>query len=105
MKSLCLGHIISLQGQTNQYKNQTNQSNQNEKAGNNMTLHKNAKFTCERLISEYEDNGCRCTDTPFWDIMKIIKHSFEINAISESDAERYCYHMHITFDEMMTADD
>lgn len=67
-----------------------------------MTLHEYAKFTCERLVSEYEDNG-KCTDTPFWDIMKIIKHSFEINAISESDAERYCYHMHITFDEMMAA--
>ena len=69
-----------------------------------MTLHENAKFTCERLVSEYEWNGCRCTDTLFWDIMKIIKHSLEINAISKSDAERYCYHMHITFDEMMTAD-
>lgn len=70
-----------------------------------MTLHQNAKFTCERLVSEYEWNGCRCTDTPFWDIMKIIKHSLEINAINRGDAERYCYHMHISFDEMMTADD
>ncbi len=68
-----------------------------------MTLHKNAKFTCERLVSEYDCNG-RCTDTPYWDIMKIIKHSYEMNAISRGDAERYCYHMHITFDEMMIAD-
>ena len=40
----------------------------------------------------------------FWDVMKIIKHSLEINAINTGAAERYCYHMHITFDEMMTAD-
>lgn len=70
-----------------------------------MTIHENAKLTCERLVSEYEWNYHSCTDTPFWDIMKIIKHSLEINAISKSDAERYCYHMHATFDEMMTADD
>ena len=24
------------------------------KDGNNMTLHENAKFTCERLVKEYE---------------------------------------------------
>lgn len=70
-----------------------------------MTLHENAKFVCERLVSEYGWNGDRCTDTPFWDIMKIIKHSLELGAINKYDAERYCYHMHITFDEMMTADD
>lgn len=68
-----------------------------------VTLHENARMTCERLVADYVDNG-RCTDTPFWDVMKIIKHSLEINAISEGDAERYCYHMHITFEEMMTAD-
>lgn len=67
-------------------------------------MHENARFTCERLVSEYIENG-RCTDTPFWDIMKIIKHSLEINAISTYDAERYCFHMNISFDEMMTADD
>lgn len=70
-----------------------------------MTLHENARITCERLVSDYINNGRCTTDTPFWDIMKIIKHSFEINAIDKSDAERYCYHMYITFDEMMTADD
>lgn len=68
-----------------------------------MTIHENARFTCERLVSEYEWNN-RCTTIAFWDIMKIIKHSLEINAINKYDAERYCYHMHITFDEMMTAD-
>lgn len=68
-----------------------------------MTVHENAKFTCERLVNEYEENG-RCSgDCPFWDVMKIIKNSFNIGAISKPDAERYCYHMHITFDEMMTA--
>ncbi len=68
-----------------------------------MTLHENAKFTCERLVKEYEENN-RCSDNcPFWDVMKIIKHSLEINAISRADAERYCYHMHISFDEMMMA--
>ena len=68
-----------------------------------MTIHENAKFTCERLVYEYEwwDDA----RMPFWDIMKIIKHSYEINAISKYDAERYCYHMHITFDDMMTADE
>lgn len=68
-----------------------------------MTLHENAKFICERLVQDYIENG-RCTIYPFWDVMKIIKHSYEINAISKYDAERYCYHMYITFDEMMTAD-
>lgn len=68
-----------------------------------MTLHENAKFTCERLVQEYIENN-RCSDEyPFWDVMKIIKHSLQINAIDKFDAERYCYHMHITFDEMMTA--
>lgn len=69
-----------------------------------MTMHENARFTCERLVSEYEWDHDECT-TPFWDIMKIIKHSLEINAISTYDAERYCFHMNVSFDEMMTADD
>lgn len=69
-----------------------------------MTVHENAKFTCEKLVSDYVRNG-RCTDTSFWDIMKTIKHSYDMGAIDKWDAERYCYHMHITFDEMMTADD
>ena len=68
-----------------------------------MTLHENAKFTCERLVQEYEENNRCSNDCPFWDVMKIIKHSLEINAINKADAERYCYHMHISFDEMMTA--
>lgn len=69
-----------------------------------MTIHENARVTCERLVVDYVHNR-KCTEMPFWDVMKIIKHSLEINAISESDAKRYCYHMHITFEEMMTADD
>ena len=68
-----------------------------------MTVHENAKFICERLVQVYIENG-KCTIHPFWDVMKIIKHSFEINAISKEDTERYCHHMYITFDEMMTAD-
>ncbi len=68
-----------------------------------MTVHENAKFTCDRLVQEYIENG-RCSDEyPFWDVMAIIKHSLELGAISKYDAERYCYHMHITFNEMMTA--
>lgn len=70
-----------------------------------MTVQENAKCVCDRLVSEYGWNGCRCTDIPSWDIIKIIKHSFEINAISKSDAEKYCRLRNITFDEMMTADD
>ena len=69
-----------------------------------MTLHQNARFTCEMLVQDYEDNG-KCTIHPFWDVMKIIKHSLELTAINEETAKRYCYHMHITFEEMMTADD
>ena len=69
-----------------------------------MTLHENAHFLCEMLVQDYIENG-KCTIHPFWDVMKIIKHSLEINAINTGAAERYCYHMHITFDEMMTADD
>lgn len=69
-----------------------------------MTIQENAKFTCETLVQDYRYNN-KCTIHPFWDVMKIIKHSLEINAINKYDAERYCYQMHITFDEMMTADD
>lgn len=69
-----------------------------------MTLHENAKFTCERLVQDYIDND-KCTICPFWDAMKIIKHSLEIGAINQFDAERYCHHMHISFTEMLTADD
>ena len=69
-----------------------------------MTVHENAKFLCDRLVQDYIENF-RCTIYPFWDVMKVIKHSFDIAAINKYDAERYCYHMHITFEEMMTADD
>ena len=68
-----------------------------------MTLHENAKFTCERLVQDYIDNN-KCTIYPFWDVMKIIKHSLEIGAINQFHAKRYCHQMHISFTEMMTAD-
>lgn len=68
-----------------------------------MTIQENAKFVCEMLVQDYMDNN-KCTIYPFWDVMKIIKHSLEINAINQFHAERYCYQMHITFAEMMTAD-
>jgi len=55
------------------------------------------------LVKEYEENGRCSDDCPFWDVMAIIKHSLELGAISKYDAERYCYHMHISFDEMLTA--
>lgn len=69
-----------------------------------MTLHENAKLTCEMLVQDYIDNG-KCTIHPFWDVMKIIKHSLEIGAINQFHAKRYCHQMHISFAEMMTADD
>ena len=53
-----------------------------------MTLHENAKFTCERLVQEYEENNRCSNECPFWDVMKSIKHSLEINAVSRADAER-----------------
>lgn len=68
-----------------------------------MTLQQNAKFMCELLVQDYIDND-KCTIYPFWDVMKIIKHALDINALKEHEAERYCYNMHITFDEMLTAD-
>ncbi len=68
-----------------------------------MTVHENARLTCDHLVQEYIENG-HCSDKyPFWDVMATIKHSLELGAISKFDAERYCYHMHITVDEMMTA--
>ena len=74
-----------------------------EKDGTIMTLLEHANLTCEMLVQDYIENN-KCTIYSFWDVMKIIKHSYELTAISKPDAERYCYHMHITFDEMMTAD-
>lgn len=68
-----------------------------------MTIHENAKFTCERLVQEYIENGSFPGLNDFWDTLAIIKHSLEINAISKGDAERYCYNLHVSFDEMMTA--
>ena len=59
-----------------------------------MTIHQNARFTCEMLVQDYIDNG-KCTIHPFWDVMKIIKYSLELAAINQPTAERYCYQMHI----------
>ena len=67
-----------------------------------MTIHENLKFTCERLVSEYEWNG-KAEEVPYWEILKAIKTSLDIGAISRADAERYCYHMNCTVEEMMTA--
>ena len=68
-----------------------------------MTIQENAKFTCERLVQEYIENGSFKGMNDFWNTLAIIKQSLEINAISKEDAERYCYHLHVTFEEMMTA--
>lgn len=68
-----------------------------------MTLHENAKFTCERLVQEYIENGSFKGDNDFWETLAIIKHSFELGAINRGTAERYCHHLHVSFDEMMTA--
>lgn len=68
-----------------------------------MTVHENAKFTCERLVQEYIENGSFQGMNDFWETLAIIKHSLEIGAIQKHDAERYCYHLHVTFEEMMTA--
>lgn len=68
-----------------------------------MTIQENAKFTCERLVQEYIENGSFKGLNDFWDALAIIKHALEIKAIDKEDAERYCYHLHVTFDEMMTA--
>lgn len=50
-----------------------------------------------RGVLVYDDTG-EC-----WNTLAIIKQSLKINAISKEDAERYCYHLHVTFEEMMTA--
>lgn len=69
-----------------------------------MTIKENAHLTCERLVQKYVENGKCSDDFPFWDVMRVIKHSYEFNLISNFDTERYCCLMHITFDEMMTAE-
>lgn len=68
-----------------------------------MTIQENAKFTCERLVQEYIENRSFNEPDDFWSTLAIIKHSLEINAISKDDAKRYCYHLHVSFNEMMTA--
>lgn len=48
-----------------------------------MTIQENAKFTCERLVQEYIENGSFKGMNDFWDTLAIIKHSLEINAITK----------------------
>lgn len=63
-----------------------------------MTIKENARFTVYRLVDEYNpQNG------NLWDIAKMIKNAFHINAIQEWEVERFCYILRITFDEVMTA--
>lgn len=68
-----------------------------------MTVHENARFTCDRLVQEYVNNGSFKDENKFWETLAIIKNSLTINAISMEDAKRYCYHLHVTFEQMMTA--
>lgn len=72
-----------------------------------MTVQENAKLTVENIVSDYnyEDrkHGSQIYNYSYWEVLAMIKHAYEINAFSKSDAERYCYQMHCTFDEMMTA--
>ena len=67
-----------------------------------MSLQEYAKFTCERLVNDYAFDG-RAYEVPYWDIIAIIKHSLEINAISDYDVERYAYILHCTVDEIKSA--
>ena len=71
-----------------------------------MTIQENAKFTVENVVADYEDGMMgykRIWNYTYWEVLAMIKHAFEINAFSRANSERYCYHMHCTFDEMMTA--
>lgn len=70
-----------------------------------MTIKDHARIVCEHLVQGYIENGSCSDDFPFWDVIRVIKHSYELELISRFDAERYCYHMHITFDEMLKADE
>ena len=64
-----------------------------------MTLQQNARFTVYRMVEEYNpQNG------NLWDIAKMIKHAYEINAIKEHEVRLLGMNAaHLTFDEIMTA--
>lgn len=71
-----------------------------------MTVHENVKFTVERIVSEYnfENRDMGSNEYTYWEILKMVRNAYEkMNAISKYDAERYCYQMNCTFEEMMTA--
>ena len=72
-----------------------------------MTIQENAKFTVENVVSDYnfEDrkHGSVYYNYTYWEILAMIKHAYEIGAFSEGNARRYCYQMHCTFEEMMSA--
>lgn len=72
-----------------------------------MTIQENAKFTVENVVSDYnfEDrkHGSVYYNYTYWEILAMIKNAYEINAFNEGDARRYCYKMHCTFEEMMSA--
>lgn len=70
-----------------------------------MTIQKHARFIVERVVTEfsYEDRRYGSDEYTYWEVLAMIKHAYEINAFNRFTAERYCYLMHCSFEEMLTA--
>lgn len=67
-----------------------------------MTIQENARLTCDRMVSEYDRSGSKSAKD-YWGMLSYIANSYLINAISDFDVERYCYHLRIDFDRLMSA--
>ena len=63
--------------------------------GNTKTAHSRLKISEDVIIT--------VARLAAHDVKGVAGLDGEINAISKGDAERYCYHLHVSFDEMMTA--
>ena len=62
-----------------------------------MTIQENARFTVFRLTSEYLED---IDSIYLWDLVKMIKNAFNINAINEAELENLCYNLHVTKEEV-----
>lgn len=65
-----------------------------------MTVRENARFTVYRLTSEYIHHQ----GGNLWDIAKMIRTAYKINAINEAEVRMLGYNLsRLTFEEIMNA--
>lgn len=64
-----------------------------------MTIQENARFTVYRLTTEYNPQ-----DGNLWDIAKMIRTAYNINAINKAEVKMLGYNLsRLTFEEIMNA--